>query len=601
VFGNQGKPQKPGQRRTSSSHSANAEPATLENTLKRVLESQEATAESLQAAADAMDTGPEVDAPLVQLVNAILIEAVRINASDIHIEPFETFLRVRLRVDGVLQEMQKIPHRLSPAITSRLKIMAGLDICEKRIPQDGCIKFRSGTVEADLRLSTLPSLFGEKIVMRVMSSAAVNNDLSKLGIPDHQLKIIREAVNRPDGLVLVTGPTGSGKTTTLYAALNELNDISVSVFTAEDPVEGTLLGVTQSQVNATVGYTFAQILRSLLRQDPDVILVGEIRDQETAEISIKASLTGHLVLSTLHTNCAVSTISRLLNMGIAPYLITSSVSCVIAQRLVRRVCTECVYERPATEDLLARLGKLGETLRGVNLKFGKGCKKCNGTGYKGRAPIYEVLSLSDNLRQMILHGTSREDMKLAARREGMQTLRDSGIALVRQGITTLDEVLGVTNEDTPLDEVPGESPGSAPHSLPASHHITQHQTQPQLPPQVAPQQVIVPHAVPVPAQGSLSTAPNTAQHPNPEPNQVTGIHSSPYSLVGDSAPVQPILPGQPTTMIPVAAATYPSSPHTTSGSPYHQAQPQITPSPSDKPTDSTEQVDPAARWKRNKV
>jgi type IV pilus assembly protein PilB len=593
VFGNQGKPQKPGQRRAPSSHSTGGEPASLENTLKRVLESQEATADSLQAAANAMDTGPEVDAPLVQLVNALLMEAVRINASDIHIEPFETFLRVRLRVDGVLQEMQKIPHRLSPAITSRLKIMAGLDICEKRIPQDGCIKFRSGTVEADLRVSTLPSLFGEKIVMRVMSSAAVNNDLSKLGIPDHQLKIIREAVNRPDGLVLVTGPTGSGKTTTLYAALNELNDISVSVFTAEDPVEGTLLGVTQSQVNATVGYTFAQILRSLLRQDPDVILVGEIRDQETAEISIKASLTGHLVLSTLHTNCAVSTISRLLNMGIAPYLITSSVSCVVAQRLVRRVCTECVYERPATEDLLARLGKLGETLRGVNLKFGKGCKKCNGTGYKGRAPIYEVLSLSDNLRQMILHGTSREDMKLEARREGMLTLRDSGIALVRQGITTLDEVLGVTNEDTPLDEAPVASQAATPTPTTTPQHLRTPQLQPQ----------------PVSPNENRNAAPNTV--PNTTPNispsspleqiQGTGIHTSPYSLVGGSAPVQPILPGQPTTMVPVATTAPPSSGPTTPGSPYHQATPQITPLPSDTSTESIETVDPAARWKRNKV
>jgi Tfp pilus assembly pilus retraction ATPase PilT len=421
----------------------------------------------------------------------------------------------------------------------------------------------------------------------------VNNDLSKLGIPDHQLKIIREAVNRPDGLVLVTGPTGSGKTTTLYAALNELNDISVSVFTAEDPVEGTLLGVTQSQVNATVGYTFAQILRSLLRQDPDVILVGEIRDQETAEISIKASLTGHLVLSTLHTNCAVSTISRLLNMGIAPYLITSSVSCVVAQRLVRRVCTECVYERPATEDLLARLGKLGETLRGVNLKFGKGCKKCNGTGYKGRAPIYEVLSLSDNLRQMILHGTSREDMKLEARREGMLTLRDSGIALVRQGITTLDEVLGVTNEDTPLDEAPVASQAATPTPTTTPQHVRTPQLQPQ----------------PVSPNENRNAAPNTV--PNTTPNispsspleqiQGTGIHTSPYSLVGGSAPVQPILPGQPTTMVPVATTAPPSSGPTTPGSPYHQATPQITPLPSDTSTESIETVDPAARWKRNKV
>ena len=587
MFGNQGKPQKPGPRRPSSapgSSAAGNEPATLENTLKRVLESQESTAESLQAAADAMDQGPEVDAPLVQLVNAILIEAVRVNASDIHVEPFETFLRVRLRVDGVLQEMQKIPHRLAPAITSRLKIMAGLDICEKRIPQDGCIKFRSGTTEADLRLNTLPSLFGEKIVMRVMSSASVNNDLSKLGIPDHQLKTIREAINRPDGLVLVTGPTGSGKTTTLYAALNELNDISVSVFTAEDPVEGTLLGVTQSQVNSTVGYTFAQILRSLLRQDPDVILVGEIRDQETAEISIKASLTGHLVLSTLHTNCAVSTISRLLNMGIAPYLITSSLTVVVAQRLVRRVCSECTHEREPTEDLIQRLGPLGDTLRGTKLKYGKGCKKCNGTGYKGRAPVYEVLSLSDNLRQHILHGTPREELKLAARREGMLTLRDSGIALVKQGITTLEEVLGVTNEDTPLDAIPTQAPVVAPVASP-----------PQPPPHQPSASQVTNTTVSVQPAQPYQLSPAESQHDTP-----TGIHTSPYSMAGYTPTITPIAPTHldpHTPGVGTTVATVAPAPH---ASPYHQ------PTPSNENISSgvqpnSEPVDPALRWKRNKT
>jgi Tfp pilus assembly pilus retraction ATPase PilT len=492
--------------------------------------------------------------------------------------------------------MQKIPHRLAPAITSRLKIMAGLDICEKRIPQDGCIKFRSGTTEADLRLNTLPSLFGEKIVMRVMSSASVNNDLSKLGIPEHQLKIIREAITRPDGLVLVTGPTGSGKTTTLYAALNELNDISVSVFTAEDPVEGTLLGVTQSQVNSTVGYTFAQILRSLLRQDPDVILVGEIRDQETAEISIKASLTGHLVLSTLHTNCAVSTISRLLNMGIAPYLITSSLTVVVAQRLVRRVCSECTYEREPTEDLIVRLGALGNALRGTKLKYGKGCKKCNGTGYKGRAPVYEVLSLSDTLRQHILHGTPREELKLAARREGMQTLRDSGIALVRQGTTTLEEVLGVTNEDTPLDQAPPPQPIQQPavqpqynsqqatqHAVPHTHTVHQQQDPP-------------PAAQTPDANVTLGV--NQDQH-----QSSTGIHTSPYSMVGATQPVQPIAaaPHQthPEATHPAAHQTVATVVPAPQASPYHQP---IPAHPSQgAPETSTEPLDPALRWKRNKT
>lgn len=428
---------------------ADPQDTSIEGTLKQVLEQQEIFGGQAEVDTEKVDA-TEVDAPLVRLVNSLLSEAIRVNCSDIHIEPFENLLRIRFRVDGVLREIQKVPHKLTSAIVSRLKIMAELDICEKRIPQDGSFKYKSKDIEAEFRISTLPAAFGEKVVMRLMGGANVNNDLSKLGIPEDQLKEIRCAVTKPDGLVLVTGPTGSGKTTTLYAALNELNDISVSVFTAEDPIEGTLPGVTQCQVNTAVGYTFASILRSFLRQDPDIILVGEIRDQETAEISIKAALTGHLVLSTLHTNCAVSTISRLANMGIAPYLITSSVNCIVAQRLVRRVCNDCKQEIEVPAEVLERLGTAGKQLRGKHIWHGKGCNTCFNSGYKGRAPIYEVLTITDEIRRLILAGASREELRKVARAQGMITLREAGLKLVEQGITSLEEAIGATNEDSDL-------------------------------------------------------------------------------------------------------------------------------------------------------
>ncbi|MCB0318796.1 MAG: type II/IV secretion system protein, partial [Bdellovibrionales bacterium] len=360
---------------------------------------------------------------------------------------FETFLRVRFRIDGALEEIQKIPYKLTPAIVSRIKILAGLDICEKRIPQDGVINFRMEESGADLRVSTLPSAFGEKVVMRVLGTTNLNNDLSKLGIPDHQLKPLRKNIHSPNGLVLVTGPTGSGKTTTLYAGLNELNDISRSVFTAEDPVEGNLPGVTQCQVNNAVGFTFSSILRSFLRQDPDVILVGEIRDQETAEIAIKASLTGHLVLSTLHTNCSSSTIQRLIDIGIAPYLITSSVNCIVAQRLVRRICDSCKEETPVSSEMFTSLGLEDGALDTNVIYRGKGCDSCHGTGFKGRAPVYELLEMNDELRRLVLKGGSKIEVKRLARAYGMQTLRESGLALVKEGLTTIEEVLGRTQED----------------------------------------------------------------------------------------------------------------------------------------------------------
>lgn len=468
---------------------------SIEGNLKQLLDDQSFNELSKQVLLE--EEQAEVDAPLVRLVNSLLLEAIKVNASDIHIEPFESLLRVRLRIDGVLQEIQKIPHKLAPAIASRLKIMAGLDICERRIPQDGVIHFKGEKEEADLRLSTLPATYGENLVLRVMGRTNVKNDLSRVGIPDKQLKIIREAIQKPDGLVLVTGPTGSGKTTTLYAALNELNDISVSVFTAEDPVEGDLPGVTQAQVNASVGYTFAAILRSFLRQDPDVILVGEIRDQETAEISIKAALTGHLVLSTLHTNCAASTISRLINMGIAPYLLTSSINCIVAQRLVRRICDKCRQSITLPPEALEKLGSSARFLSDGKVFAGKGCNDCRGSGYKGRAPIYEVLSLSDELRRIILRGDSKDEIKDAARLEGMTTLREAGLTLVKDGVTTLEEVLSATNDDPELGESSRQraissaqsavapasgklsaAPPASPHNfpqqlLPQPHHSTQ--------------------------------------------------------------------------------------------------------------------------------
>jgi type IV pilus assembly protein PilB len=439
---------------------------TVEGNLKLILDSEDDAAgvrKSAEALADAA-----VDAPLIRLVNCLLFEAVKANASDIHIEPFETMLRVRLRIDGMLQEVQKIPAKLASSLSSRLKIMAELDICERRVPQDGCFKLKTPEFQAEFRMSTLPSAFGEKIVLRVMSSAAVNNDLSKLGIPATQLKSIREAIHRPDGLVLVTGPTGSGKTTTLYAALNELNDMSVSVFTAEDPIEGTLQGVTQCQANPAVGYTFAAILRSLLRQDPDVILVGEIRDQETAEISIKAALTGHLVLSTLHTNCAVSTIQRLLNMGVAPYLITTSVNCVVAQRLVRRICQHCKQQVNVPGELLSKLGSGAEVIAGHPIWHGQGCDKCRNLGYSGRAPLYEVLELDDEMRAMILSGASRESLKRYAISAGMITLRRAGLELVREGITTIEEVLGSTTEEEEVSSDPVPTPVPSTGIVPAA-------------------------------------------------------------------------------------------------------------------------------------
>lgn len=435
---------------TRRSYSAKSWTPDIDADLKALMDSQDKPSDDLVIAST--EDLQEADGPLVRLVNSVIHEAIERKASDIHIEPFEEIVRIRFRIDGVLHEVQKVPTKLASAIVSRIKIMANLDICERRIPQDGVIRYRKDDTGGDLRVSTLPSTHGENVVMRVLGCTNLNNDLSNLGMVASQLKIFRDAIRKPNGLVLVTGPTGSGKTTTLYGALNELNDISVSVFTAEDPVEGTLPGVTQCQVNNAVGYTFSAMLRSFLRQDPDVILVGEIRDLETAEIAIKASLTGHLVLSTLHTNCSVSTIQRLLNIGIAPYLITSALNCIVAQRLVRRICPHCKAKREASSSMLDSLGLSSLSLKGIELAFGKGCEACHGSGFLGRAAVYEILVLNDELRTLILKGASKAQLKHAARLQGLTTLRDSGLQLVKQGVTTIEEVLGRTAEDEEFNE-----------------------------------------------------------------------------------------------------------------------------------------------------
>lgn len=389
------------------------------------------------------------DAPVVKLVNAILTDAIKKGASDIHIEPYEKVFRVRFRIDGVLYEIMKPPYKLKNAITSRLKIMADLDIAERRLPQDGRIKLKLGNRrEMDFRVSVLPGLFGEKVVLRLLDKSNLQTDMTKLGFDEAQFKSFREAISKPFGLVLVTGPTGSGKTTTLYSALTELNKTTTNISTAEDPVEFNLPGINQVQMHDDIGLNFAAALRSFLRQDPDVIMVGEVRDYETAEIAIKASLTGHLVLSTLHTNDAPSTINRLLNMGVEPFLVASSINIVVAQRLARRVCEGCKQQVQISPEVLVNVGLSPAEAKHVEVFHGKGCNKCSGTGYKGRIALYECMVMTDELREFVLNGASAAEIKREAIRQGMATLRASGLTFLKQGITTLEEVLRVTVADS---------------------------------------------------------------------------------------------------------------------------------------------------------
>lgn len=388
------------------------------------------------------------DAPVVRLCNAILLNAIKKGASDIHVEPYEKSLRVRYRIDGVLHEEMSPPPKSKNAIASRLKIMSSLDIAERRLPQDGRIKLKLGKGrEMDFRVSCLPTLWGEKIVLRLLDKSNLQLDMTKLGFEETALKNFKNAIHQPYGMVLVTGPTGSGKTTTLYSALADLNDSETNISTAEDPVEFNLTGINQVQMHEDIGLNFASALRSFLRQDPDIIMVGEIRDFETAEIAVKAALTGHLVLSTLHTNDAPSTVTRLLNMGVEPFLVTASVNLVLAQRLARKICQDCRVELEPDPQALIDLGFDPNNLQGVRAFMGTGCRTCSDSGYKGRIALYEVMPFSDRLKEMVLQGCSTAELKQEMIREEVKSLRMSGLTKVMEGTTTIEEVVRVTSAD----------------------------------------------------------------------------------------------------------------------------------------------------------
>jgi type IV pilus assembly protein PilB len=388
------------------------------------------------------------DAPVVRLVNMILLNAIKKGASDIHIEPYEKTLRVRYRIDGVLAEEMTPPLKLKNAITSRLKIMSSLDIAERRLPQDGRIKLKLGKGrEMDFRVSVLPTLWGEKVVMRLLDKGNLQLDMAKLGFDPKPLEDFMWAIHQPWGMVLVTGPTGSGKTTTLYSALSDLNKIAHNISTAEDPVEYNLHGINQVQMHDEIGLNFAMALRAFLRQDPDILMVGEIRDFETAEIAVKAALTGHMVLSTLHTNDAPATISRLLNMGVEPFLITASVNLVLAQRLARKICNDCKQPMKYEKKILEDCGFTPEQIANAKTYKGSGCRTCNGSGYKGRVALYEVMRFTDGLKEMVLQAASTAELKMSAIKSGMSTLRMSGMKKILDGVTTPEEIMRVTIAD----------------------------------------------------------------------------------------------------------------------------------------------------------
>lgn len=404
------------------------------------------------------DEGQEIDladiakstesAPIIKVSNLILIEALKAGASDIHVEPYEKEFRVRFRIDGILHNIMALPMRVRDPLISRLKIMAKLDISEKRLPQDGRIKIRLRVEERsrdlDLRVSTVPAQFGEKVVMRLLDKTKLQLDMTQLGFEPEPLRRFKDAIDRPYGIVLVTGPTGSGKTNTLYSAIAQLNDPTVNIMTAEDPIEFNLAGINQVQMKEQIGLTFASALRAFLRQDPDIVLVGEIRDFETAEIAVKAALTGHLVLSTLHTNDAPSTINRLMNMGIEPFLVATSINAICAQRLVRRICSQCAEDVETPPQMLIQVGFAPDEVKTLKIKRGRGCERCNNAGYKGRVGLYECLQFSDEIRDMILSGASSIELKRKAIEEGMVSLRMAGLQKIRDGVTTLEEVLRET-------------------------------------------------------------------------------------------------------------------------------------------------------------
>jgi type IV pilus assembly protein PilB len=395
-----------------------------------------------------LDESGEIEGPIIKIVNGILIKAIKIGASDIHFEPYEKSFRVRYRLDGVLRRDMLLPLQIRNAIISRLKIMARLDIAEKRLPQDGRIKLRMGKGrEMDFRVSSLPVLFGEKVVLRLLDKSALQLDMTKLGFEEDSLAEFQNAIHKPVGMILVTGPTGSGKTTTLYSALSELNKESENIMTAEDPIEYNFMGINQVQMHEEIGLTFASALRSFLRQDPDIIMVGEIRDFETAQIAVQSALTGHLVLSTVHTNDAPGTITRLIDMGIEPFLISSAVILILAQRLIRKTCTECREPIKVSPQLLTDLGVPPDDVKSFTVYKGKGCTICNGTGYKGRLGLYEVMTMKEEVKELVLARASASEIKKEAIRLGMKTLRQSGITKIKSGMTTIEEVLRSTMED----------------------------------------------------------------------------------------------------------------------------------------------------------
>jgi len=391
----------------------------------------------------------EVEAPIIKLVNGILLRAAKAGVSDVHIEPYEKKFRVRYRLDGVLKTVMGLPLKIRNAIISRVKIMASLDIAERRLPQDGRIKLKmSRNKVMDFRVSVIPTLFGEKIVLRLLDKSNLQLDMTKLGFDEDQLKDFKDALGKPFGMVLVTGPTGSGKTTTLYSALSDLNTDSENIMTAEDPVEFNLMGINQVQMKDEIGLNFAAALRSFLRQDPDIIMVGETRDYETAEIGVKAALTGHLVLSTLHTNDAPSTINRLLNMGVEPFLVSSAVILIVAQRLVRKACQNCKKPQKIPVETFVAAGFDPEDAKSIVSYKGEGCDICNQTGYKGRVALYEVMPVKDEIKELILQGASVFDLKKSAVSGGMRTLRASGLLKVKAGLTSLEEVVENTFSDS---------------------------------------------------------------------------------------------------------------------------------------------------------
>jgi type IV pilus assembly protein PilB len=416
--------------------------------LENLLKDMEAAGEDLEVVEEREEetvTQAQLeDAPVVKLINGLLIEAVKRGASDIHVEPFEHEIRVRYRIDGALLEIMRPPLKMKAALTSRIKILSQLNIAERRVPQDGRLKLKMGNRVIDFRVSTLPVLYGEKIVMRILDKGNLTLDLTKFGFEPKAEKDLMRAILNPYGMVLVTGPTGSGKTTTLYSALSRVNTPEVNIMTAEDPVEYNLMGINQVLVRNEIGLTFAAALKAFLRQDPNIIMIGEIRDLETGGIAIKAALTGHLVLSTLHTNDAASTITRMIDMGVEAFNVASAVNLVVAQRLVRRICKDCKGPHQYSDEQLSPLGTDLEKLRAIPFMKGAGCDTCNGTGYKGRAGLYEVMALSPELRRMILRGASVSEMQEQAVEEGMLTLRMDGMKKIERGVTTLEEVVKET-------------------------------------------------------------------------------------------------------------------------------------------------------------